>query len=97
MTETLTHFIGGKQVSAHGALESINPSNTQEVIAKFPDGSPEDVNKAVEAARTAQPVEDAAEKPAQPAPAAQAPQPTKPTNPLLHRPARRPAPGRAGW
>jgi len=55
MTETLTHFIGGKQVSAPGALESINPSNTQEVIAKFPDGSPEDVNKAVEAARTAQP------------------------------------------
>ncbi len=55
MTETLTHFIGGKQVSAPGALESINPSNTKEVIAKFPDGSPEDVNKAVEAARSAFP------------------------------------------
>jgi len=55
MTETLTHFIGGKQVSAPGALESINPSNTSEVIAKFPDGSPEDVNKAVEAARAAFP------------------------------------------
>ena len=55
MTETLTHFIGGKQVAAPGALESINPSNTKEVIAKFPDGSPEDVNKAVEAARTAFP------------------------------------------
>ena len=53
MTETLTHFIGGKQISAPGALESINPSNTGEVIAKFPDGSPEDVNKAVEAARAA--------------------------------------------
>ena len=55
MTETLTHFIGGKQISAPGALESLNPSNTGEVIAKFPDGSPEDVNKAVEAARAAFP------------------------------------------
>ncbi len=55
MTETLTHFIGGKQISAPGALESLNPSNTGEVIAKFPDGGPEDVNKAVEAARTAFP------------------------------------------
>ncbi len=53
MTETLTHFIGGKQVSAPGALESTNPSNTNEVIAKFPDGTVEDVNKAVEAARAA--------------------------------------------
>jgi len=55
MSETLTHFIGGKQVAAPGALESINPSNTKEVVAKFPDGSPEDVNKAVEAARSAFP------------------------------------------
>ncbi len=38
MTETLTHFIGGKQISAPGALESINPSNTKEIIARFPDG-----------------------------------------------------------
>jgi len=36
MTETLTHFIGGKQISAPGALESTNPSNTAEVIAKLP-------------------------------------------------------------
>jgi aldehyde dehydrogenase (NAD+) len=55
MTETLTHFIGGKQVSAGGPLESFNPSNTNELIAKFPDGSAEDVNKAVEAARGAFP------------------------------------------
>ena len=55
MSETLTHFIGGKQIAAPGAQESINPSNTKEVVAKFPDGSPEDVNKAVEAARTAFP------------------------------------------
>ena len=55
MSESLTHFIGGKEVAAAGALESRNPSNTDEVIAKFPDGSPEDVNKAVEAARAAFP------------------------------------------
>jgi aldehyde dehydrogenase (NAD+) len=55
MSETLTHFIGGKEVAAGGALESRNPSNTDEVIAKFPDGSPEDVNKAVDAARAAFP------------------------------------------
>ena len=51
MTETLTHFIGGKQISAPGALESTNPSNTNEIIAKFPDGTVEDVNDAVAAAR----------------------------------------------
>src|SRR6201989_147448 len=55
MTETLTHFIGGKQISAPGALESTNPSNTNEIIAKFPDGSVEDVNDAVAAARSAFP------------------------------------------
>ncbi len=55
MTDTLTHFIGGKQVSASTPLESLNPSNTNEIIAKFPDGSAEDVNKAVEAARSAFP------------------------------------------
>ena len=55
MTDTLTHFIGGKQVSASAPLESVNPSNTNEIIAKFPDGSAEDVNKAVEAARSAFP------------------------------------------
>src|ERR1700749_505333 len=55
MTQTLTHFIGGKEVSAPGVLESINPSNTDEVIAKFPEGTTEDVNDAVAAARAAFP------------------------------------------
>ena len=53
MTENLTHFIGGKKENAGGPLESFNPSNTNEIIAKFPDGSAEDVNRAVEAARGA--------------------------------------------
>jgi len=55
VTDTLTQFIGGKQISGNAPLESINPSNTKDVIAKFPDGGPEDVNKAVEAARSAFP------------------------------------------
>src|SRR6201996_819130 len=55
MTLNLTHFIGGKEISAPGTLESTNPSNTDEVIAKFPEGTTEDVNKAVEAARAAFP------------------------------------------
>ena len=55
MTDTLTQFIGGKQISGNAPLESINPSNTRDVIAKFPDGGPEDVGKAVEAARSAFP------------------------------------------
>ena len=54
MTETLTHFIGGKQISAPGRWKASIPP-TPEVIAKFPDGGAEEVNKAVEAARAAFP------------------------------------------
>jgi acyl-CoA reductase-like NAD-dependent aldehyde dehydrogenase len=53
--QKLTHFIGGKEVAAPTPLESINPSNTSEVIATFPEGTADDVNAAVEAARKAQP------------------------------------------
>ena len=53
--QKLTHFIGGKEVAANCPLESRNPSNTNEVIATFPEGTAEDVNAAVEAARKAQP------------------------------------------
>jgi len=53
--QKLTHFIGGKEVAAPTPLESINPSNTGEVIATFPEGTADDVNAAVEAARKAQP------------------------------------------
>jgi acyl-CoA reductase-like NAD-dependent aldehyde dehydrogenase len=53
--QKLTHFIGGKEVSAATPLESINPSNTAEVVATFPEGTAEDVNAAVEAATKAQP------------------------------------------
>jgi acyl-CoA reductase-like NAD-dependent aldehyde dehydrogenase len=53
--QKLTHFIGGKEIAAATPLESINPSNTGEVIATFPEGTAEDVNDAVESARKAQP------------------------------------------
>jgi len=34
----LTHFIGGKQVEADTPFNSINPSNTDEVVASYPAG-----------------------------------------------------------
>src|SRR3569833_50722 len=53
--QKLTHFIGGKEVSAATPQESLNHSNTNEVIATFTEGTAEDVTAAVEAARKAQP------------------------------------------
>jgi aldehyde dehydrogenase (NAD+) len=52
---TLTHFINGEAVTADATLESINPSDTREVIARYPAGGPDEVNAAVAAARAAQP------------------------------------------
>ncbi|GAA0268581.1 aldehyde dehydrogenase family protein [Alteraurantiacibacter aestuarii] len=52
---TLSHYIGGEFVGASDALESINPSDTSDVVARFPDGSPDDVAAAVAAAKAAQP------------------------------------------
>jgi aldehyde dehydrogenase (NAD+) len=55
VTDTLTHFIGGEAVAGDPVGESINPSNTDDVVARYPKASPEDVNRAVEAARAAFP------------------------------------------
>jgi len=55
MTLSLTHFIGGERVSAPTPHESENPSNTQEIVARFPDGTAADVDAAVTAARKAFP------------------------------------------
>jgi aldehyde dehydrogenase (NAD+) len=52
-TQTLGHFIGGEWTSADGALESRNPSNTDDVVARFPDGGAEEVGQAVAAASDA--------------------------------------------
>jgi aldehyde dehydrogenase (NAD+) len=55
MTETLTHFINGERVQADTPHESLNPSDTREIVARFPDGSAADVDTAVGAARKAFP------------------------------------------
>src|SRR3984885_3528253 len=54
MTETLSHLIGGKHSGA-AKLDSLNPSNTDDIVARYPDGGAEEVNDAVTAARTAFP------------------------------------------
>ena len=54
-TQTLAHYIGGEWTGADGALESRNPSNTDDVVARFPDGGTDEVERAVAAARDAQP------------------------------------------
>src|ERR1700761_8066562 len=54
MTDTLSHLIGGKHSGAP-TLDSLNPSNTDEIVARYPDGGTEDVNDAVAAARAAFP------------------------------------------
>ncbi len=55
MTITLTHYINGEKVKADTPHESLNPSDTREVVARFPDGAVDDVNTAVDAARKAFP------------------------------------------
>jgi alpha-ketoglutaric semialdehyde dehydrogenase len=54
-TQTLTHFIGGERVPAAPAHESENPSDTRDVVARYPNGGAAEVNAAVEAARKAFP------------------------------------------
>jgi len=54
-TQILGHYIGGEWTGADGALESRNPSNTDEVVARFPDGGQAEVDAAVAAAKAAQP------------------------------------------
>jgi acyl-CoA reductase-like NAD-dependent aldehyde dehydrogenase len=54
-TEDLSHYIGGARVGAAVVHESENPSNTSEIVARFPDGGKSDVDAAVEAARKAFP------------------------------------------
>jgi aldehyde dehydrogenase (NAD+) len=54
-TQTLGHYINGEWTGADGALESRNPSNTDDVVARFPDGGQGEVDAAVAAAKQAQP------------------------------------------
>ncbi|MBT2134943.1 aldehyde dehydrogenase family protein [Croceibacterium sp. LX-88] len=54
-TLSLGHFIGGEWTGADDALESLNPSNTGDVVARFPNGGAADVDRAVAAASAAFP------------------------------------------
>jgi len=55
VTDTLTHFIGGEAVSGEATKESINPSNLDDVVARYPRGTAAEVDAAAQAARKAFP------------------------------------------
>lgn len=51
----LNHLINGEAVAADAPLESLNPSDTNDVVATFPSGGKAEVDAAVAAARAAFP------------------------------------------
>ncbi len=51
----LPHYINGQQVRADSPLTSINPSDTNDIVASFPDGETSDMDAAIAAARAALP------------------------------------------
>ena len=53
--DTLSHFIGGEKVAADASERSINPSNLDDTVAAYPQGSAAEVDRAVAAARDAFP------------------------------------------
>ncbi|MFN3536320.1 MAG: aldehyde dehydrogenase family protein [Brevundimonas sp.] len=55
MSETLelSHWINGEKVSTDRPSESLNPSDTRNLVARVPDGGDAEVNAAVDAARAA--------------------------------------------
>jgi aldehyde dehydrogenase (NAD+) len=55
LSDTLSHLINGESVSSGGAGESINPSDLDDVVARYPKGGEAEVNDAVAAARAAFP------------------------------------------
>lgn len=55
MTLTLPHFINGERVAATATKDSVNPSDTREIVARFPDGTSGDVDAAVDSAHKAFP------------------------------------------
>ena len=55
MTETLPQYIGGERVLADAPGLSLNPSNTDDVVARVPAGGQAEVDAAVQAARGAFP------------------------------------------
>ncbi|WP_298745798.1 aldehyde dehydrogenase family protein [uncultured Brevundimonas sp.] len=57
MTETieLSHWIGGERVAADRPSESLNPSDTRDLVARIPDGGADEADAAVGAAKAAFP------------------------------------------
>ena len=55
MSDTLTHLIGSETPGGDASGESINPSNLDDVVARYPKGGPAEVAQAVKAARAAFP------------------------------------------
>jgi acyl-CoA reductase-like NAD-dependent aldehyde dehydrogenase len=55
MVETLTHFIGGAKVAGDPHGESINPSDLDDTVARYPKGGSAEVDQAAKAAREAFP------------------------------------------
>lgn len=55
MPDTLTHLINGEQIAAGNTCESVNPSNLDDIVARYPKGGEAEVNEAVKAARAAFP------------------------------------------
>ena len=55
MTDTLdlSHWINGEKVQTDRPSESLNPSDTRELVARTPDGGDAEVNAAVAAAKDA--------------------------------------------
>jgi acyl-CoA reductase-like NAD-dependent aldehyde dehydrogenase len=51
----LPHYINGQKVQADTPLTSINPSDTNDIVASFPDGGPAEADAAIAAARAAFP------------------------------------------
>jgi aldehyde dehydrogenase (NAD+) len=55
MSDTLSHLIGGESRGGDASGESINPSNLDDVVARYPKGGSAEVGDAVAAARAAFP------------------------------------------
>ena len=55
MPDTLTHLINGVTVSSDASGESINPSNLDDIVARYPKAGAAEVDQAAKAARAAFP------------------------------------------
>ena len=49
MSDTLTHLINGEKLGGDVSGQSINPSNLDDVVARYPKGGAAEVNEAVKA------------------------------------------------